>query len=458
MSYDEQLNAILDSYENLCYPDAFLNEYDIMECLSDHNGVCTFLVQNKHEELFVAKCYDKNVWTISDKSDVLKDLDHPGLPVSVAVFENDKMTVTIRGYIEGTSLDRYAKENDLSEREIINICLKLCDIMGYLHHRKDPIIHRDIKPQNIIVKPDSDIVLIDFDIARVYRKDNDTDTMFFGTLAYAPPEQYGFSQTDARTDIYSFGILLRWLLTGSTRENRNIKIYRPLARIIDKCTGFAPHERFSDVDQVKKALKNANPKAQIIRNSEIAACLVLAVVIISLLGIKVYKTVTYSPFTEDAVPGFLSDEERVEDAVSYMKNKYATDMFDETDRIANIGDLRRVLMELYELDHDYVYELNTDMPQENDAYVLPWGWDDKQTLDKEIAAYAAIKVHDPSIVADWSSLKDDNGFYPGVRVAVAFAEKNDITAGVNRPGDITLGDMALIFANTDRVFETVQSE
>ena len=78
-------------------------------------------------------------------------------------------------------------------------------------------------------------------------------------------------------------------------------------------------------------------------------------------------------------------------------------------------------------------------------------------LDRDIAVYAAVKVHDPAIVADWSSLKDDNGFYPGVRVAVAFAQKYGIMNGANHPGDIPIGELALILANTDRVFETAEN-
>ena len=98
------------------------------------------------------------------------------------------------------------------------------------------------------------------------------------------------------------------------------------------------------------------------------------------------------------------------------------------------------------------------MPQESEAFFLPWGWDDNQTLDKDIVIYAAVKVHDPAIVADWSGLKDDNGYYPGVRVAAAFAEEHGIADGVNRPSDITLGDMAIILADTDRVFGSAEIE
>ena len=458
MKSEEELQAILDTYNDSCYPEEFLSGYTIMECLAERNGLCTFLVQDSSEEPFIAKCYDKRVCTLADHHTLLNGLQHKSLPKQTACFENDEMTVTVREYIEGIPLHRYAQDNTLSQQEIVQICVQLCDVLAYLHHRESPIIHRDIKPQNVIVRPDGSIVLIDFDIARVYRSDRDTDTMFFGTLAYAPPEQYGFSQTDARTDIYSLGILLRQLLTGSTKENPNIKIYRPLVRIVRKCTAFSPKERFADVSQVKKALLHANPKSQALRMAAIAVCAVLAVVLLTFTGVKIYQAVTYTPFTDDAIPAYLPDEQRIAEAVTYMKDKYGTTAFDETDNIATVGDLRAAMIDLYGLNRDYVYGINTEMPQESDAFFMPWGWDDVQTVDRDIAVYAAVKVHDPSIVADWSGIRDDNGYYPGARVAMAFAEKTGILTGVNRPGDITLGEMALILANADRVFEAAETK
>ena len=110
------------------------------------------------------------------------------------------------------------------------------------------------------------------------------------------------------------------------------------------------------------------------------------------------------------------------------------------------------MIELYGLDHDYVYGFSEDIPQESDDYFMPWGWDDGQTLDRGVAVYAAVKVHDPSIVEDWSSLKDDNGEYPGERVAMAYAEKHGILEGANRPDDITVGDVALILYNAEKSF------
>ncbi len=453
MEHDDLLHTLLESYDDPNYPKEFISEYDIMECLSDRNGICTFIVQGKAGEMCIAKCYDRSKWGIADNSEILSSLDHDGLPKHIAAYESENMTVMLREYIEGVPLSRYAKENNLSEQEIVHICMGLCDILGYLHHRKEPIIHRDIKPQNVIIRPDGSAALIDFDIARIYHSGSDTDTMFFGTQTYAPPEQYGFSQTDARTDIYSLGILLRWLLTGSTKENKNVKVYRPLAGIIRKCTGFAPKERFSDVSQLRKALSQANPKIQGLRTAAITVCALLAAGLMAFAAVKIYRYITYNPFSDDAIPAFVSDEDRVADAVAYMKDKYGTDMFDEAGSVATVGDLRAAMIDLYGLEQSYVYGINTDMPRESDEFFMPWGWDDGQTVDRDIAVYASVKVHDPSIVADWSSLKDDNGYYPGVRVAMAFAEKTGITTGANRPGDISLGELALILANADRVFD-----
>ncbi len=452
MNSSEFFDCLNNVYDNN-YPNDFLEQYSIMECMAERNGIDTFLVQDKEEEKYIAKCYYKASVKIDCKKDILDEISHIGLMKPVCTFENDIMYVVLREYIEGMALDEYTLLNDLSEEEIKDICIKICDLLGLLHHRKNPIIHRDIKPQNIIIKPDGSVALIDFDIAREYQSCNETDTIFIGTVAYAPPEQYGFSQTDARTDIYSLGILLRYLLTGSTRENKNIKLYRPLEKIIEKCTAFDPKNRFNDVEEIKKALIKANPKSQGIRIASIVAGIIICAGFLLLGSIKIYQKITYTPFSDDAIPAYLSDEERIEDAIGYMKEKYDTDLFDNSDDIANIGYLREVMISVYGLDRDYVYGINMDMPQESDEFFLPWGWDDVQTLDRDVMIYAAVKAYDPSIVADWSSLKDDNGYYPGIRVAVAFAEETGILTGVNRPGDLTVGDVALILANTDRVFE-----
>ncbi|MBR1743769.1 MAG: serine/threonine protein kinase [Lachnospiraceae bacterium] len=458
-----KLEDFLIAFENADatshYPADFLGEYTMMECLSERNGVDTFLVQNQTGQMFIAKCYDVEIWKQTGEKQILSELQSVHLPKQIAVFENENVLVTVREYIDGISLDRYAMENELSSDEITRICIRLCDILEILHHRKNPVIHRDIKPQNIIVKPDGEIALIDFDIARIFRSENDTDTYFFGTVAYAPPEQYGFSQTDTRTDIYSFGVLLRYLLTGSTKENKNIRVYRPLGKIIDKCTAFSPKERFSDISQVRRALVSANPRAQLLKKLKISGVILLMVCLVSFGGRKLYQYITYDPFTDTSIPGALNDKERIQDAVRYMKDKYKTELFDSSlEEHATMGFVRKALMELYGFDKEYVYACQEEgeLPEEGEAYFFPWDLDDGQTVRRDTMVYTAVKVHDAKMVADWSDLKDDTGEYPGERVAVAFAEKTGILTGANRPYDITVGEVALILANTDRVFEAAK--
>lgn len=453
------LSVLQDAYGDSPYPEEFTTRYTLMECLAERNGIDTFLAQDAGGNQFIAKCFDPSAWSV-EGDDILAGLDHPGLPKPGALYRSDRMTVVVREFIEGVSLDRYARDNDLSVREITSICLDLCDILGYLHHRPEPIIHRDIKPQNVIVKPDGRVALIDFDIARVYRSGSDTDTQFFGTRAYAPPEQYGFAQTDARADIYSLGVLLRFLLTGSPRDNKNVRVYKPLEKIIQKCTAFDPTRRYADVDQVRKALLRANPTSQRLRFAGIVAAVVVAAALIAFAGVKIYQKVTYTPFSSDAIPAVLNDEEREADAVAYLQEKYGTHLFDDPDALATVGLLRQALIELYGLDHDYVYASQDEgLPGESEEFFMPWGWDDAQNLRMETAVYAAVKVHDPSLVGEdqWSKLKDDNGEYPGARVAMLFAGETGILTGANRPYDITTGEMAIIFANADRVFEAADA-
>lgn len=455
----EQINRIYDASDAELYPEEFLHEYDRMECLAERNGIDTFLVQNHAGNRYIAKYYDKGQWKLGDGTDILQGLQLDGVPKHITAIEDAKATITIREYIEGTPLDQYAAEHALQEQEIIGICIRLCDILQTLHHRERPIIHRDIKPQNIIIGTDGKVSLIDFDIAREWRPESEADTRFFGTVAYAPPEQYGFSQTDARTDIYSLGVLLRFLITGSTRENPNIRIYKPLDKIIRKCTAFAPDSRYADAADVRRALQKANPKAQRIRAAKIAAC-AAAVCVLMGIGIHgIYDYVTFDPFGEGHIPSVMQDEERAADAVDYLAKKYGVHLFDDTDAQLTFGMLRDMLTDIYNFDYDYVHYLtDQDPPQESDDCFFPWGKGNEQYVTQNELAYTVVKIYWPDVVTDWSSLKDDNGEYPGARVAYNWCEKYGILTGVKRPNDLTCGEAAIAFANADRVYEAMQED
>ena len=464
MTESERLAAeIKEQFDEFGFPEEFLASFDQLECLAHHQNRETFIVRDKISgEICVAKCYSKSEYEIADSLDILTRLDHPGIPLPRGRFENDGMVCFVREYIEGTPLEDYAAERSLSREEVVDICVRLAEILSYLHRQDPPVIHRDIKPENVIIKEDGSVCLIDFDIARTFKDSGEQDTIFFGTKGYAPPEQYGFTQTDSRSDIYSFGVLLRYLLTNSVRANDKITVYRPLQRIIDRCTAFSPEKRYSDADEIIRDLKKANPHAQRLRTVKIVACCLAAACIVGLCGYKIYEKITFNPFLDDSVvASVMPDEERQEEAVKYLQDKYGTHIFDDKEEYMTMALLRQTLIEVYGLDRDYVYAHDTEEPpDESDEWFMPWPIDDYQYVDKDYLAYTVTKLHWPEVIADWSVLdgKKDTGEYPGVMIAFDWCDEHGILIGVNRPNEVSRGDAAVAFANAEKVYEAIEQK
>ena len=141
-------------------------------------------------------------------------------------------------YIEGELLSEYLKGQNLAESQYISIAKQLCEGLSKLHRCNPPVIHRDIKPSNIIVNSQGNVKIIDFDSSRQYKEESESDTRLLGTEKYAAPEQYGFSQTDCRSDIYSLGIVF-----GSFPEFASEKKGRLWKKMVERCTLFAPESR-----------------------------------------------------------------------------------------------------------------------------------------------------------------------------------------------------------------------
>ncbi|MEA5026703.1 MAG: serine/threonine-protein kinase [Erysipelotrichaceae bacterium] len=443
------------------YPEAFLRDYIQLECLANSHGTETFLVKRRSDErLLVAKCYDKKAFNAVHESEILRKLCNAGIPAFAAEIQNEQMVCIIRDYIEGEPLNKYLEMNHPDKPTLIGLGIQLCEILIYLHGQDTPVIHRDIKPQNIIIKDDGTLVLIDFDISRLFNQQAETDTQFFGTKEYAPPEQYGFAQTDARTDIYSFGVLLGYMLTGSEKVMLKAIDDKALREIVRKCTAFAPKDRFANASALKKALLKANPHDQFMRRFKIGCCAVL-LFCLAVFGIyRWYEYVTFDPFADGHIPAVLTDEERQSDAVAYLQNKYDTDLFNAVDSYATFGFVKQVLIDVYGYERSYIEALpETDgVPQESPNNFFPWALGDEQNLPRDILAYTAVKHYWLDKISDYSGLKDDNGYYPGVRVAVAYCEDYGIFTGVGNPEDLTVGETAIILANADRIYEATKAE
>lgn len=189
--------------------------------------------------------------------ETLKKLKHPNLPSIVDVIEDEDSFIIVMDYIEGRSLDKIIEENGAQpESFVVEWAKQLCDVFGYLHSRTPAIIYRDMKPANVMLKPDGNIMVIDFGTAKNYEIDLG-ETTGIGTIGYAAPEQYigsGLGRTDARTDIYCLGITLYHLLTNidpckNLINDKSIRKINPalshgLDAIIQKCTQYQPEDRY----------------------------------------------------------------------------------------------------------------------------------------------------------------------------------------------------------------------
>ena len=199
----------------------------------------------KHDEIVVN--------SLLAEANLMKRLDHPSLPRIVDIIDNGTTIYVVMDYIEGESLDKILLEYGVQpEEKVINWAMQIADALSYLHSQKPPIIYRDMKPANVMLKPEGNIKIIDFGIAREYKEQNLADTTVLGTKGYAPPEQYS-GQTDARSDIYALGMTMHHLLTGN--DPRNGEPYVPVRQwnpalskgieiIIDRCVQPAAENRY----------------------------------------------------------------------------------------------------------------------------------------------------------------------------------------------------------------------
>lgn len=204
------------------------------------------------------------------ETEMLKKLSHPNLPSIIDVIDGDGTFLIVMDYIEGRHLESVVKEYGAQRQEdVIEWAKQLCDVLSYLHSRKPPIIYRDMKPSNVMLKPDGKVMLIDFGTAREFKENSVADTTCLGTQGYAAPEQYGgHGQTDARTDIYCLGATLYHLLTGHNPseppyEMYPIRYWNPelssgLEEIILKCTQKNPDDRYQNCGGLLYALEHYN--------------------------------------------------------------------------------------------------------------------------------------------------------------------------------------------------------
>jgi serine/threonine protein kinase len=165
------------------------------------------------------------------------------------VRENTK-AIVLEEYIEGMTVGDVLEGGVYSEEGVVEICRKLCDALTVLHGMG--IIHRDIKPENIILTKNGEVKLIDFNASKEYKERKDKDTRILGTAGFAAPEQYGISQSDARTDIYAMGVLINVMLTGE--HPSKVMCSGRMKKIVNRAVSINPDNRYQSSTELKEML------------------------------------------------------------------------------------------------------------------------------------------------------------------------------------------------------------
>lgn len=181
--------------------------------------------------------------------EAIQELRSRQIPQVYLMEETEDGLLVAEEYIEGELLSDRIRENTLTEAQYLDIAKQLCTVLAELHNHMPPLIHRDIKPSNIIINSKGIVKLIDFDSSRVYKEDSDGDTRLLGTEKYAAPEQYGFSQTDSRSDIYSLGVVF-----GSFSDFFSEAGRKRWNKLVERCTLFAPESRFQTVEEILREI------------------------------------------------------------------------------------------------------------------------------------------------------------------------------------------------------------
>jgi serine/threonine protein kinase len=206
------------------------------------------------------------VRAFQQEAQVLAQLNHPAIARVIDFFQEDRFWYLVMEYVEGEGLDSALNRfpRGFEEQQVLLWAAQLGSALDYLHQQNPPIIFRDLKPANVMVQPDGVLKLIDFGIARYFKPGQNQDTIRFGTPGYAAPEQYGRGQTDARSDIFSLGVLLHQLLTGydpalSPMNLPAIRSMRPdisyrTVQTIEQAIRVDPGQRFVSIQQFAAAL------------------------------------------------------------------------------------------------------------------------------------------------------------------------------------------------------------
>ena len=313
-------------------PEDMQEHWTVYECLKESEDSSTFLVKETVTGILCVLKWGRNRQAefLRNEMEIMEkmaDRKLSGVPKAYRIFEENGEVYLVREYIEGMSLAQMVlQKGGISEAEICRISRKICQTAEQFQNPDEPMIHRDIKPENIVVTPGGEVVFIDFGTMRSYKKDGSRDTFVVGTRGTAAPEQYGYTQTDQRTDVYAIGQTMLYMVSESYEMNQlsECAVSRRMKKIIEKACSFEPDKRYGDAAQLRRAVEKcqANNRKKVYKKAGAVFGLIAAGYILAIFSPdgtvienKRIETAEQSAAEEQIQAEITFREELIEEAV-----------------------------------------------------------------------------------------------------------------------------------------------
>ncbi len=313
-------------------PEDMQEHWTVYECLKESEDSSTFLVKETVTGILCVLKWGRNRQAefLRNEMEIMEkmaDRKLSGIPKTYRIFEENGEVYLVREYIEGMSLAQMVlQKGGISEAEICRISRKICQTAEQFQNPDEPMIHRDIKPENIVVTPGGEVVFIDFGTMRSYKKDGSRDTFVVGTRGTAAPEQYGYIQTDQRTDVYAIGQTMLYMVSESYEKNQlsECAVSRRMKKIIEKACSFEPDKRYGDAAQLRRAVEKcqANNRKKVYKKAGAVFGLIAAGYILAIFSPdgtvienKRIETAEQSAAEEQIQAEITFREELIEEAV-----------------------------------------------------------------------------------------------------------------------------------------------
>ena len=343
-------------------PAEMQNCWTVYESLKEGEDSWTVLVKETATGILCVLKWGRKIQAemLRNEMEILQKLTEMGLtgiPKGYRIFEENGGVYLLREYIEGTPLSQMVmQKGGIQERELCKISLKICQAVEDFQKLEDPMIHRDIKPENIVVTPTGETVFIDFGTMRSYKKDGSRDTFVVGTRGTAAPEQYGYTQTDQRTDVYAIGQTMLYMVSESYEMNQlsECAVSRRMKKIIEKACSFEPDKRYGDAAQLRRAVEKcqANNRKKVYKKAGAVFGLIAAGYILAIFSPdgtvienKRIETAEQSAAEEQIQAEITFREELIEEAVCKELGLSKTDKITAS-MLENVRKLRIVGKEI----------------------------------------------------------------------------------------------------------------